>query len=121
VSQLSLAPVETDLELYAGDGVSITLTATNPNGTAMNLTGVVIAQIVNERTDSAPLVSFTVDTTNASTGRLVLSLTGAQTATLLSGNLDPFRGFWDVQWTGAGAQPLTLMQGTVTCDLDVSH
>ena len=110
-----------DIEIYAGDGVSITLNAANPNGTAMNLTGTVIAQIVNERTDAAPMVSFTVDTTNAATGKLVLSLTGAQTATLLSGNLDPFRGFWDVQWTGSGAQPLTLLQGTVTCDLDVSH
>lgn len=51
----------------------------------------------------------------------MLTLTGVQTATLVSGNYDPFRGFWDVQWTAAGAQPVTLMQGAVTCDLDVSH
>jgi len=110
-----------DIELYAGDGASITINATNPNGSAMNLVGTVIAQIREFRTDASPLLAFTIDSSQASVGKLVLTLTGTQTATLVSGNLDPFRGFWDVQWTAAGAQPLTLMAGTVTCDLDVSH
>lgn len=54
LQQLSLAPVEMDIELYSGDGVSITVNATNPNGTAMNLTGTIIAQIREFRTDASP-------------------------------------------------------------------
>jgi hypothetical protein len=123
VTILSLAPVELDLKLYAGDGVSFVINATNPTtGAALNLTGTVIAQIRQNRTDAGtPLLAFTIDTSQAATGKLTLSLTGAQTATLGSGSNNPWLGSWDVQWTAAGAQPVTLAQGDVACYPDVSH
>jgi len=122
MSQLMLAPATVDLEIYQGDGVSIQITATDASGAAMNVTGTTIAYIRQNRTDTGtPTLAFTVDTTNAATGILLLSLTGAQTATLSSGTNDPWRGFWDVQWTVGGGQPLTLVKGKVACDQDVSH
>jgi hypothetical protein len=51
---------------------------------------------------------------------LVLSLTGAQTDSLLNGS-GKFSGVYDIEWTPAGAQPVTLVQGNVTCERDVTR
>lgn len=119
--RLQLAPSDVDIDLYNGDGATILVTVQDASGNAMNVTGTVIAQIRQRRNDSAPILSFAVDLSLSSSGKIMLSLTGAQTASLLSGTADPWRGFWDVQWTASGGQPLTLVQGAVECDLDVSR
>ena len=110
-----------DLELYAGDGASFTVVATNAAGAPLNLTGTFNAALVNNRDDAGPVLTFTIDTTQAAVGKLILSLTGVQTARLKNQTRDPWRGFWDLQWAPTVGQPLTLVQGDVTCDLDVSH
>ena len=51
---------------------------------------------------------------------VVLTLTGAQTALLVDGT-GSFRGVYDVQWTATGSEPATLVQGGVTCELDVTR
>jgi hypothetical protein len=119
--RLQLVPAQMDLELYSGDGPTLRVLITDLNGNPMNVTGTVMSQIRQNRTDAAPFLTFTNDLTNAAAGIVNISLTGAQTATMVSGTSDPWRGFWDFQWTPSGAQPLTVLQGAVTCDLDVSH
>ena len=121
--QLSLAPQELDLEFYAGDGVALQVVAKDANNAAINLTGTVLAQIRPTKSMAGtPTLSFTVDSTNAASGILVLKLTGAQTATLVTGlGDDGFRGFWDVSWQGIGLEPATLLWGVLVCDTDVSR
>lgn len=119
---LSLAPAKVDLEAYAGDGAIITIAAVDASNAPINLTGAVLAQVRLNRTDpGSPVASFAVDSSKATTGQLTLTLTGAQTAALVSGTSDPWRGYWDCQWTAAGAQPITLVQGHLACWPDVSH
>lgn len=121
--QLSLAPSTLDLEIYAGDGASLQVKATDANNNPLNITGAVMAEIrVNKQDPNPPLLSFTVDLSQGATGIINLSLTGAQTATLISGTgNDPFRGYWDCQWTPSSGQPVTLLRGALTCDVDVSR
>lgn len=124
MASLSLAPQELDLKrLYAGDGVALTVTTRDANNAVVNLTGTIKAQIRPLKSaPDPPALTFTVDTTNAATGILVLKLTGAQTLSLVTGlGDDGFRGFWDCQWQGAGVEPLTLLAGMVICDTDVSR
>jgi hypothetical protein len=123
MTQLSLAPQELDLELYAGDGVALQIVAKDAAGAAVNLTGTITAQIrMTKSAPGSPLLAFTVDSTNAATGILILRLTGAQTATLIVGlGDDGFRGYWDVQWQASGSEPTTLLRGIVLCDTDVSR
>jgi len=109
-----------DLALYAGDGATLRVTVTDTTGTLVVLDGQVAAQIRHERPDPAALETFDVDDTQADDGTVVLSLTGEQTAGLLDGAAK-FEGAWDVQWTPVGQEPLTVVQGKVTCVLDVTR
>jgi hypothetical protein len=51
----------------------------------------------------------------------MISLTGDQTASLMTVNGNQFKGAWDVQWTPENVEPVTLLQGNVTCDEDVTR
>jgi hypothetical protein len=117
----SFVPSQLDLELYAGDGASLAVSVKNAVGAAVPITGAVAAQIRTSRSDPAALASWAVDLTNAATGIAVISLTGAQTAALINGTGEVYAGFWDVQWTPAGGQPITLSQGKLTCTPDVTR
>lgn len=120
-SQINLQPEVVDLILYAGDGVDLPITCTDGAGAPMDITGAVKAQIREERlTPDPPVAVFTVNAVDAYQGKVILSLSGAQTAALLNGS-GKFNGVWDVQWTPSGSQPRTLCQGKVECVSDVTR
>jgi hypothetical protein len=114
---LDLTPKIMDLELYAGDGATFTI---NVNGDAgpVNVTGAVAAQIKPQYSGAAD-EAFAVDLTDAATGIVKLSLTGVQTAGLVVSGM-AYTGVWDCQWTAPGAEPKTLVCGTVKCYPDVT-
>lgn len=119
--KISLVPSELDLALYAGDGVSLVFTLNDANGQPLNITGAVLAQIRIKRSDDAALADFAADLTNGAAGEVVLSLAGTQTASLIVGDIDQFKGVWDMQWTKNGGEPVTVLQGALTCDADVTR
>ena len=105
----SFIPRSLPLDLYAGDGAELRLTVSG----AGELDGEVIAEIRAARTDDEPRTAFEV----AVDGNVVtLRLSGAQTA-----ELGKFRGAYDVQWAPVAGEPRTLLQGPITCALDVSR
>jgi hypothetical protein len=118
---VSVTPKRLDLSLYAGDGASIRVTAQNPDGSPLDLTGSLEAHIRRYRTDPTPQTSFAVDTTNASDGVALLTLTGLQTRGLINAGAILYEGAWDCQWAPPDAEPVTLMQGAVKCHLDVTR
>jgi hypothetical protein len=120
LKKIDLRPTTLDLELYAGDGVSILLTITNNEGEALPVGGEITAQIRIERLDTDVQAEFAVDLTNAVDGNIVVSLSGEQTAALIVDE-PTFSGVWDIQWIAEGAQPRTLVQGQVSCDADVTR
>lgn len=119
--KLSFIPQTLDLLLYAGDGAGIRFTITDSTGAALPLTGEMKAQIRANREDTDPaLAEFAVDTSDFATGIVLISLTGDQTHSLISGN-EKFTGVWDLEWTSTGDEPATLIQGNVECNPDVTH
>ena len=123
--KINLQPGILDLILYAGDGISFKMICTSEDGSPIDITGEVRAQIRHERiSPDPPIALFSVNTIDAILGIIVLSLTGEQTAKLSqdpsskSGN---FVGVWDVEWTPSGAEPKTLCQGKVECGSDVTR
>lgn len=114
-----------NLQLYAGDGIEFRMICTNGDENPVDISGEVKAQIRLERlTPDPPIVSFNVNAVDAYQGIIILSLTGAQTATLAqheSSKDGKFSGVWDVQWTPSGKQPKTLCQGSVECVIDVTR
>lgn len=117
---ITLTPPVVGLALYAGDGANLRLVATDLDGEPFDLRGEVRAQIRQKRTDAAPLVEWGVEMAEAEQGVVVLRLTGDDTRVLTDGNAR-FKGVWDCVWTMAGSEPVTLIQGDVTCDLDVTR
>lgn len=118
--KISLIPEELDLALYAGDGAAIQLTVTDNDSVSLPVDGEVTAQIRKTRVDVEVLAEFAADLSNGATGVVVISLTGDQTAALIE-TKPVFKGVWDVQWQKAGAQPITLVQGKVECNADVTR
>jgi hypothetical protein len=117
--RINLQPQSVDLLIYAGDGVSLDLELKTPNGLPFNATGTLKAQIRPSRS-GAVAAEFTVDQTDAANGHVVVSLTGDQTAGLAPAG-EPFNGAWDAQWTAAGQEPLTIVQGSLSCKPDVTR
>lgn len=124
-SSINVQPQTVDLALYAGDGVSLKFTCKDSNGDVVDITGTVKSQIrVDRSPGGAAVVSFTVSLTEHEAGIIKLSLTGAQTQTLVedaSAVSGRFTGVWDVEWTPTGLQPYTICQGKVECIADVSR
>lgn len=121
---ISLVPEILDLSLYGGDGVELRLVVTDTGGAPVSLTGTIDAQVRSTRTTSAEAAVFDADLTDADTGVVILSLTGAQTEALHGDPDTPterFVGVWDVQWTPQGSEPVTLIQGKVESALDVTR
>jgi hypothetical protein len=118
---ISLVPSELDLALYAGDGVALAFTLNDDAGQPLNITGAVVAQIRAARIDIDPAAVFAADLSQGAQGKVVLSLTGVQTSDLIGSDFQQFKGVWDMQWTKNGGQPVTVVQGGVTCDPDVTR
>jgi hypothetical protein len=119
--QVSVIPQRVDLAVYAGDGVELRLNAVDAKtGDSLDLAGEIGAQVKANRSDTEPITQFAVNTEQAADGILDLSLSGSQTAALLADS-SQFKGSWDVQWLADGEQPRTLVQGNLTCVLDVTR
>lgn len=120
---VNLRPSILNLLLYAGDGFSIKLACKDSAGAPIDINGSVKAQIRADRVhqSTTALASFAVSLVDGYLGVIALSLTGLQTDTLLPPDQEKFTGVWDVQWTAAGKEPRTLVQGTVECVADVTQ
>lgn len=118
--KISLLPDKLDLALYAGDGASIQLTVTDLDGEPVPITGDYTAQIRKARLDTDSLADFNIDWVDEALGVINISLTGVQTAALITDE-EMFKGVWDVQWHPENAEPITLLQGKVECDADVTR
>lgn len=117
---IDLTPQELDLVLYAGDGVRFPLVVTDKDLNPVNLTGTLKAQIRAKYADTEPAANFAVDLSDAVNGNAVLTLAGTDTQALVVLG-KKFKGVWDVEWTPAGGEPRTLLQGKVECDPDATR
>lgn len=119
-SAITLTPPIVNLTLYAGDGANLRLLATDLDDEPFDLRGDVRAQIRQQRTDPTAIAEFEVEMAEAALGIVILRLTGEDTRGLMDGRTK-FSGAWDVVWTLSGSEPVTLIQGAVVCDLDVTR
>lgn len=113
---ISFIPESLDLSCYAGDGAAVRIVVSS-KGTPFDVSGDHEAQIRINRLDADPVDEFDIDDSDAANGVLLMSLTGEQTAQFGDG----FKGVWDMQWTATDGQPKTLVQGKITCTLDVTR
>jgi hypothetical protein len=118
-SKIDRTPETLDLVLYAGDGVSIRLGVTDNSDAPVTVTGELKAQIRTSRISPDVSAEFSA-VPEEGTGAVVISLTGEQTASLITEG-ETFSGVWDVQWHPPNSEPVTLTMGAVTCNADVTR
>jgi hypothetical protein len=115
---IDFTPKIVNLNLYAGDGAVFMINVNGDSG-PVDITGTVAAQ-VKPSYDGATAAAFAVDLTNAASGVIKLSMSGVDTASLVNNGM-AYTGVWDCQWTASGAQPKTLVCGSVKCYPDVTE
>lgn len=109
-----LTPAVLDLALYAGDGLSITVTVTDSRGSRVVLEGTWRAMVRATRT-SATAVTLTVNAAAQAEGVVVVTATGAQVSSFDD------TGVWDLEYTPTAQEPVTLLTGAVSVLRDVSR
>ncbi len=120
---INVQPQVLNLMLYAGDGFKARLTCKDPEGDPVDMNGTIRAQIrLSRAAPDPPLASFVIGVIDAYQGIIVISLTGAQTKSLMDhASGGRFVGVWDLEWDSASDEPRTLCQGTVECVYDVTE
>jgi hypothetical protein len=121
---VGLSPEVLNLLLYAGDQFVYTLEFADPEThAALDVSGYTFAaQIRTAQTAATSTATFSIDTTDADIGVIVVSLTPAQTAALCTpgGGAATKAYTWDLQRTAVddADDVRTLFAGTVTVTLD---
>jgi len=108
----------TDVGVYgvvAGSALSITLTSVDNNNNPYPLTGYATTWTSHLRPSplGSPTINFTVDSSKAAQGILVLSLTGTITNTMDLTTEGVANWYFDVQGTGGSVSPQTPFRGRV--------
>ena len=117
---ITYEPQVLDLVLYAGDGANFRLVVTDSVGAPLDLTGVMLAQVRSKRDEpDPPDAIFSVDLSQHTEGIATLTLTGDETQALAP--TTKYSGEWDLQWTPEGEEPVTICQGKVDVNVDVSR
>ena len=114
--KIDQSPAVLDLILYAGDGADFQVDFVNDTDETIDVSGYIwTAQIRRTRTatEAADLEIFTTD---AAIGTLTIHISAEVTRGLTK------NGVWDLQCASSDtADPLTILQGTVTCNQDVTR
>lgn len=98
-------PTTVDLNLYAGDDVTLEIDVTDNAGAPFDLTGYTAAAQLRATATDPTSVDFTA---TAVANKITLTLPGADSATL------PVKGVWDVQVTSGTGVITTLAGGKFT-------
>ena len=99
-----------------GATFTTTVTVTDANGDAVNLSGYSVAAQIRKTFLSSSATAFTATISNASSGEITISLTPTQTAALEAG-----RFVYDVLITASGGTKTRVVEGQVTVNPSVTR
>lgn len=91
-------------------------------GGPVNLTGqTVTSQVRKKASDPDPAaITAVITVLDATAGRIKVKWPGADVRTLVNG-ATKWQGVWDLQISGGGEEPLTLVAGTWAAEADVTR
>ena len=93
-----------------------TVTVSDSNGAAVNLSGYSVAAQIRKSHLSSTSTAFTASISNASAGEITISLTDSQTTSLEAG-----RYVYDVLITASGGTKTRVVEGQVTVNPSVTR
>ena len=106
------------LNIFIDQGATFTttVTVTDSNGDAVNLSGYSVAAQIRKTFLSSSATAFTASISNASSGEITISLTDTQTTALEAG-----RFVYDVLITASGGTKTRVVEGQVTVNPSVTR
>ena len=99
-----------------GATFTTTVTVTDANGDAVNLSGYSVAAQIRKTYLSSTATAFTATISNASSGEITISLSPTQTTALEAG-----RFVYDVLITASGGTKTRVVEGQVTVNPSVTR
>ena len=99
-----------------GATFTTTVTVTDANGDAVNLSGYSVAAQIRKTFLSSTATAFTATISNASSGEITISLTPTQSTALEAG-----RFVYDVLITASGGTKTRVVEGQVTVNPSVTR
>ena len=99
-----------------GATFTTTVTVTDANGDAVNLSGYSVAAQIRKTFLSSSATAFTATISNASSGEITISLSPTQTTSLEAG-----RFVYDVLITASGGTKTRVVEGQVTVNPSVTR
>ena len=99
-----------------GATFTTTVTVTDANGDAVNLSGYSVAAKIRKTFLSSTATAFTATISNASSGEITISLSPTQTTALEAG-----RFVYDVLITASGGTKTRVVEGQVTVNPSVTR
>ena len=99
-----------------GATFTTTVTVTDANGDAVNLSGYSVAAQIRKTFLSSTATAFTASISNASSGEITISLSPTQTTALEAG-----RFVYDVLITASGGTKTRVVEGQVTVNPSVTR
>jgi hypothetical protein len=117
-SLITTLPAELDMSIYAGDTLTIQFKFTDQASNPVDMSGTWTSSIRNNASDpDPPLASFTLDSSQASTGIINATLSSAASASL------PINVplVWDLEQTTSPGNVRTTHRGTITVTEDVTR
>ena len=99
-----------------GATFTTTVTVTDSNGDAVNLSGYSVAAQIRKTFLSSSATAFTATISNASSGEITISLSPTQTTALEAG-----RFVYDVLITASGGTKTRVVEGQVTVNPSVTR
>ena len=118
---VDLTPDSIDFVLYAGDNGDFQIKFIDETSTVINMTGWVWRAQIRKTRASELYTALIVDSTASAQGIIKVLITSAITRSLAESKWNK-TSQWDIEGTPPGmTSPLTLLQGTIYCSLDVTR
>lgn len=114
--KIDLTPATLDLVLYAGDGEDFQIIFKDDQNVVIDVSALVWTSQIRKTRSSDVSSDIIINTDNADTGVIGLHISDTVTRALSE------RGQWDLQCTSVTRpEPLTILQGSVKCEQDVTR
>lgn len=114
---LKCTPISLDLNIYAGDDLTFTLTLRYPDGLLYDLTGDVAAE-VRQSHSGAVVATFALVVPDPESGKVICHLAVADTDALYA---DGGVHKWDLQHTTVDRSTITLVAGGCFTSPDITQ
>jgi hypothetical protein len=119
-AQMDVTPDVLDLVLYAGDVGDFEISFVDDLGSPVSVNQYTWSAQIRKSRGSTQYIDLPIDSTQASSGILIIGLPSAITSTL-GENLWNRNSQWDLQCTDIANRSVTVLQGSVYCSQDVTR